>query len=118
MYRVRRVDANQPSIVETFRTLGCAVWITSEVGNGAPDLMVSKNGWTVAVEVKDGQKPPSKRKLTQDEEIWRQGWQGEYAVIETPEQAHQMVAEMTLRASLDSLKACSGQCRSQCGSGG
>jgi Holliday junction resolvase len=101
--RARRVDTNQPDIVATFRALGCSVWITSGMGQGAPDLVVSRDGWTVAVEVKDGAKPPSARKLTEDEKTWAANWKGAYAIVETVEQAHQLVADMRLRAA---LKAC------------
>jgi Holliday junction resolvase len=98
--RARKVDDNQPDIVKAFRAMGCSVWITSSQGQGAPDLVVSRDGWTVAVEVKDGAKPPSARKLTKDEETWKANWKGAYAIVETVEQAHQLVADMRLRAAL------------------
>ena len=49
------------------------------------DLFVSKNGRTVAVEVKDGSKPPSARKLSEGEIKFMESWQGEYALVETLE---------------------------------
>lgn len=39
------------------------------------------------MEVKDGSKPPSARKLTDDEAVWFGSWKGEAYVVETPEQA-------------------------------
>jgi hypothetical protein len=62
----RRIDANQPEIVKAFRQLGCEVAITSNLGHGFPDLIVGKpkRQKVVLVEVKDGSKPPSARKLT------------------------------------------------------
>jgi hypothetical protein len=117
-YRVRKVDANQPDIVETFRSMGCSVWITSEIGRGAPDLVVGGQGWCVPVEVKDGSQPPSKRKLTKDETKWKAEWIGPYAIVETREQAHQMVVDMTLKTALGSSKGCCGHCQCRSTFGG
>jgi hypothetical protein len=94
------VDANHAAIMATFRALGCSVQSIAAVGKGCPDLLVGRDGWTVPVEVKDGSKPPSARKLTDYEELWRLTWKGSYALVESPEQAHQLVADMTLRAAL------------------
>jgi hypothetical protein len=116
-YRVRKVDANQPDIVQTFRAMGCEVWITSEMGRGAPDLVIRKGSEVRLIEVKDGSKAPSARKLTKDEEEFQNKWEPVYAVIETQEQAHQLVADMILKTALRPSKAsCSGcSCRSGCG---
>ena len=56
----RRTDANLTDIVKAYRQLGACVHVT----NGAWDLTVSYAGITDLVEVKDGSKPPSARKLT------------------------------------------------------
>jgi hypothetical protein len=117
-YRVRKVDANQPFMVATFRALGCSVWITSEIGRGAPDLVIRKGGQVRLIELKDGAKPPSARKLTPDEQEFQAEWSPVYVVIETQEQAHQLVADMMLRTALDSSRGCCGQCRCQPGAGG
>lgn len=82
MRRVAKVDANQPEIVEYFRKTGWSVLIISQLKNCC-DIIVSKNGRTVAVEIKDGDKPPSQRKLTEGEESFRKSWQGEYSIIES-----------------------------------
>lgn len=89
--RVRKVDDNQVEIVAAFRNLGCSVWITSSLGQGAPDIVVAGKGWCVPVEIKDGSKPPSQRKLTRKEEEWRDSWIGPYAVIESIDEAFQLV---------------------------
>jgi hypothetical protein len=69
--RARRVDANHAQLSEAFRALGCAVLDLSQLGRGVPDLLVGVPGrcpsvW-VLVEVKDGSKSPSDRKLTEAE---------------------------------------------------
>jgi hypothetical protein len=114
----KRVDGNHADIMTTFRALGCSVQSIASVGRGCPDLLVGRDGWTVPVEVKDGAKPPSARKLTEDEEIWRANWKGSYALIASPEQAHQMVTEMMLKTALESSKGCCGRCQCRSTSGG
>lgn len=80
--RAARTDDNQTEIVKTFRSLGWYVLIISQLKNCC-DLMVSKGGRTVAVEVKDGKKPPSQRKLSTGEDKFKNQWLGEYALIES-----------------------------------
>lgn len=68
--RAARVDANQPSIVEALRAAGVRVAITSSLGDGFPDVVAYRpaTGLLRMLEIKDGAKPPSQRKLTPDEE--------------------------------------------------
>lgn len=80
MRRAARVDRNQPEIVEAFRKMGWSVLIISQLKNCC-DLFVSKSGRTIAVEIKDGDKPPSQQKLTEGEEKFMESWQGEYRII-------------------------------------
>jgi len=94
MRRAARVDDNQPEIVEAFRRLGWSVLIISQLKNCC-DIFVSKNGRTVAVEIKDGSKPPSKRKLTEGEAEFKKDWQGEYAIIESVEDVFSLAKTTT-----------------------
>lgn len=71
-----RVDANQRDCVNTWRSAGFSVWLTTSLGNGAPDCVVGRNGWTIPVEIKDGRKPPSAQVLTPDEERFHAEWRG------------------------------------------
>ncbi|VXB24233.1 conserved hypothetical protein [Burkholderia sp. 8Y] len=87
MRRAARVDANQPEIVAALRKVGASVTPIHAVGQGCPDLLVGFRGRTLVLEVKDGSKPPSARKLTDDEAVWFGNWKGEAYVVETPEQA-------------------------------
>lgn len=80
MFRAARVDANQPEIVKAFRNLGWTVLIISQLKNCC-DIIVSKNGRTIAVEIKDGNKPPSQQKLSPGELKFKDEWQGEYSII-------------------------------------
>lgn len=81
----KRVDANQQEVIKCFRQFGCHVVTTHMVGKGFPDIVVSYKGFTVLVEIKDGSKPPSKRKLTQQEAVFKGTFQGWYEVVESVE---------------------------------
>ena len=93
MRRAARTDANQKAIVAALRKAGFSVAITSQLGNGFPDLVVSgrhwaRGGtWTMLMEVKDGSKAPSERRLTAAEMRFAADWQGEYTIVESPEEA-------------------------------
>lgn len=81
MRRAAKVDANQSAIVKRFRMLGASVAPTHTVGRGFPDIAVGYRGATYLAEIKDGDKVPSKRKLTKDEQVWHDEWRGHVAVI-------------------------------------
>jgi Holliday junction resolvase len=81
--RAGRVDANQNEIVAVFRQLGCSVAITSNVRGGFPDIVVGVNGLNLLVEIKDGSKVPSARKLTDDEQRFHDNWKGRAVVVES-----------------------------------
>lgn len=82
-----RTDANQKKIVEALRLLGCSVQVLSRVGHGCPDLVVGMNGplgrMNFLFEIKDPDQPPSARKLTTAEFVWKADWMGQYAVVES-----------------------------------
>lgn len=87
MRRAARVDDNQADIVAALRKIGASVQPLHAVGSGCPDLLVGWRGMTSLLEVKDGSKPPSARKLTPDQVKWHANWRGQVAVVETIEQA-------------------------------
>ena len=78
--RAARVDDNQAEIVAAFRKLGWYVLIISQLKNCC-DIIVSKDGRTIAVEIKDGSKPKSAQKLSEGELKFKTEWQGEYQLI-------------------------------------
>ena len=78
--RAAKVDDNQAEIVKTFRKLGWYVLIISQLKNCC-DIIVSKDGRTIAIEIKDGSKPPSARKLSEGEVKFKSEWQGEYELV-------------------------------------
>lgn len=80
MRYANRIDANQNKIVEALRKHGAYVRIISQ-GDGIPDLLVAYKGYTILMEVKDGDKPPSARKLTEAEQKFFDEWTGGMLVV-------------------------------------
>lgn len=85
--KLARVDANQSAIVEALRKLGATVLHLHTIGKGAPDIAVGYMGKNALIEIKDGSKPPSARKLTPDEERFHAEWRGQVAVVESVDEA-------------------------------
>ena len=79
----KRTDANQTKIVTDLRRIGFSVAITSSLGKGFPDLVVGKNGINYLFEIKDADKPPSGKRLTEDEQKFFDGWRGQVNKVET-----------------------------------
>lgn len=67
-----RTDGNHGTIKAVLRDIGARVIDLSAVGCGCPDLAVLYRGRTIWIEVKDGMKPPSARRLTPDQREWHQ----------------------------------------------
>lgn len=76
MRRAARTDDNHSAIVGVLRAYGIRVLSLAGVGQGCPDLLVYNPRTTelLLLECKDGNKPPSKRKLTPMQEIFREQW--------------------------------------------
>lgn len=87
----KRADANQPDIVQALRQAGASVQHLHEVGRGCPDILVGFRGMNYVAEIKDGNKPPSKRKLTPDEQAWHLAWRGKVEIIETVDDALKLI---------------------------
>jgi Holliday junction resolvase len=87
MRYANRIDANQNQIVDAMRKVGAVVRIISQ-GDGIPDLLVGYKGYTILMEVKDGGKVPSARKLTEAEQKFFDDWRGGMlAVVNSVEEA-------------------------------
>ena len=74
--RFAKVDANQTQVVSALRAAGAMVQSLATIGDGCPDLLVGHRGVTILMEVKDGKKPPSARRLTPDQLEWHGKWNG------------------------------------------
>lgn len=79
-----KADRNQPEIVAALRACGCSV----EVIGRPVDLLVGYQGRNKLLEVKDGERPPRERALTEAQQKFFEGWRGDPPVkVETLEQA-------------------------------
>jgi len=82
MPRIARVDANQKAIVSALRKAGASVQSLATVGDGCPDLVVGFRGDNYLLEIKDGNKSPSKRQLREKQRDWHERWRGRVCVVE------------------------------------
>lgn len=86
-----KIDANQPEIVKALRKIGCTVEILSAVGKGCPDIIVGFRNMNIFMEIKDGSKPKSARKLTPDQVKWHSEWRGVVHVVESVDDALKVI---------------------------
>lgn len=93
MRRKARVDANHRDVVDALRAIGCSVADTSGAGSGFPDIVVGVSGINLMVEIKDGSKPPSERRLTPDQKDFHASWSGQVAVVNSVAEAVTLVTQ-------------------------
>ena len=80
---IKRTDANQAEIVYRLRKIqGLSVTSTHTIGKGFPDLIIGYKNQNYLVELKDGSKWSSQKKLTADELVFHQTWKGQVCVCE------------------------------------
>lgn len=91
MRRAARVDDNQKDIVAALRRAGFSVCVLSAVGKGVPDILVGAQGRNILLEIKDGAKAKSARKLTMDEQTWHTAWRGQVAIVSSIYEALQTI---------------------------
>lgn len=100
-YTPRRVDANHAEVVAALRAIGATVLDIHDIGNGAPDLVVGFRAVNLLLKIKDGRKPVSARKLTEDEQKFFEEWRGPIHIVYGVADAIDVVNRMT--ASDDGL---------------
>lgn len=94
MRRNAKIDANQPEIVKGLRKIGATVLITAVLKN-CFDLLIGYRGINYIMEVKDGKLPPSRKRLTDGEQEFKDNWRGgPYYVVESLEQAIEIITEL------------------------
>ena len=72
MRRAARRDDNEKQIIDALRR--CGAYVKSINNDGTFDLLVAYRNRTLLLEVKDGSKPPSARKLTDAEQKFHDEW--------------------------------------------
>lgn len=96
MRRAAKVDANQDQVVIALKAAGATVQSLAAVGKGVPDLLVGWQGKTVLFEVKDGRRPLSEQRLTEQQLTWHGTWRGgPLCVVDGPEAALRALKALT-----------------------
>ncbi len=93
MRRAARVDSNHGEIRSALRNLGAYVLDTFQLKN-AFDLLVGYRGKIFIIEIKDGKKTPSQRKLTEGEEGCKAGFNNvgvPYNVVTSVDEAVELI---------------------------
>ena len=85
--RAKRRDSNHVEMGDYLRALGWSVLDLASLGDGCLDYAVSKPVFAALLEVKDGSKRPSARKLTPKEQQVKDNWQGPYVIALSGEDA-------------------------------
>ena len=103
MRRASKVDANHAEIVAALRAVGAGVCDLSAVGKGCPDLLVSHRNRWLLIEVKDGKKPPSARKLTPDQQAWHAAHRAQVHIVKNVDEALEAIGAVAVpsRYALD-----------------
>lgn len=79
---IKRTDRNHAEIINALRKIpNISVFSTHEVGKGFPDIVVGYKGVNYLIEIKDGNKPPSARKLTDAELQFHSNWRGQIKIV-------------------------------------
>ena len=78
-----RTDANHQAVASAYRKCGCSVQSLAALGDGVPDLLIACRRLSWLVEVKDGGKAPSRRKLTDAQMDFHNRWRGAIYIIES-----------------------------------
>lgn len=93
----KRIDQNHNVIADGLRDAGHTILSTAPLGKGAPDIVSGglvpcphcgvKFRQNIMLEIKNGEQPPSKRKLTEAEQVFHDTWRGQIDVAESLEEA-------------------------------
>lgn len=86
MRRAAKVDTNHGEVRDHLRAIGWSVSDTASLGKGYGDLTVSRLGHTAIVETKF-----ERRGLNDKQREFRDGWQGAYFVVRSPEDAEKQL---------------------------
>jgi hypothetical protein len=84
MTRFARTDANQSAITTALQSVGAGVRV---VEREPYDLVVGFRQRTYLLEVKDGSKKPSARKLTENQVRFHASWPGHVCIVESIDDA-------------------------------
>jgi hypothetical protein len=75
--RAARKDSNEPDLRKAWVRIGGSWLKITPVDGGEPDALLGFRGRMALVELKDGDKPPSARRLRSNQVEWHRTWRGE-----------------------------------------
>ncbi len=82
-------DANEAEIVKALESIGCIVYRLDK----PVDLLVGYRTFNYLIEIKDGNKPPSRTKKTEAQKLFFENWKGQVRICRTAEEAIKLVTE-------------------------
>lgn len=83
----QKTDRNHVEVMNVFRSFGFVILDLSKVGGGCPDFLAANKRREILVEVKDGEKPPSQRKLNEKQVAFHDGWPRDILIVTSIEEA-------------------------------
>ena len=92
MRRAAKIDGNHAEIVRVLLKAGATVLSLAHIGHGVPDILVGFRKRNILMEIKDSSQSPSKRRLTADQKLFHAIWGGQLAIVESAEEALQLLA--------------------------
>ena len=96
MRMAARPDENQEEIVEGLRKAGVSVMVTSNVGDGFPDLVCATKRKTALIEIKNPASYYGKKGLNTLQAAFARAWRGELYIAYTLEDALKAMGVMPL----------------------
>jgi Holliday junction resolvase len=84
-----RADKNQLEIVKALREIGASVLVLSQVGFGAPDLLLGWQGKNILIEVKS-----KNGKLSKSQKDWIFDWRGRVEVVRSIEDVIRIINDI------------------------
>lgn len=96
MSYAKRTDHNHKDVVKEFREVmpEATVFDASGAGRGFPDLVIGWRGKNYLFEIKDPEKCPSARSLTDAQKDFHLEWQGTVKVVHSAAQICAEIARM------------------------
>lgn len=94
-YAMRR-DENEPEIIAALEAIGCTVYQMDQ----PCDLLVGRGAVNILMEIKNPAKPKGDRKKTPAQEEFFKMWKGQVRIVETVDQAIDLITKLTVRNAL------------------
>jgi len=80
---IRKTDSNHKEIMNQLRKIpNISVFSTHTIGKGFSDIVVGYKGLNYLIEIKDGKKSKSQKKLTEAEIKFHFDWYGQISIAE------------------------------------